>query len=187
MSLRSAACLFELALLFVNHGVLLDARFLQARNYSESQTVSAMVWCWPTGYSAGHAARLRCRSGLFLAGNVSNPPASPINLHQNNLQADLAGAHSSGRFDCGLALLVSKSEGLAGMSPWVLTDFRSPRRMLPKIKDGFNRKGLISSDGKKKAAFSSCNSSTRLKRQQATDCPAIPLERYFLCKITFSL
>jgi beta-glucuronidase len=44
-------------------------------------------------------------------------------------------------------------DGLAGFSPWILVDFRSPRRVLPGIEDGFNRKGLISSDGKKKKAF----------------------------------
>ncbi len=42
---------------------------------------------------------------------------------------------------------------LRGVSPWILVDFRSPRRALPKIQDGWNRKGLISDDGKKKKAF----------------------------------
>ena len=32
-------------------------------------------------------------------------------------------------------------------------DFRSPRRVLPEIQGGWNRKGLISEDGKKKKAF----------------------------------
>jgi len=32
-------------------------------------------------------------------------------------------------------------------------DFRSPRRVLPIIQEGWNRKGLISDDGKKKKAF----------------------------------
>ncbi|HEX4266191.1 MAG TPA: glycoside hydrolase family 2 TIM barrel-domain containing protein [Verrucomicrobiae bacterium] len=44
-------------------------------------------------------------------------------------------------------------DGLAGFSPWILVDFRSPRRVLPGIEDGFNRKGLISSTGEKKKAF----------------------------------
>jgi len=42
---------------------------------------------------------------------------------------------------------------LSGMSPWVLKDFRSPRRLLPQIQDGFNRKGLISDKGQRKEAF----------------------------------
>jgi len=42
---------------------------------------------------------------------------------------------------------------LAGMSPWILTDFRSPRRTLPGIQDGWNRKGLISERGERKLAF----------------------------------
>ncbi len=44
-------------------------------------------------------------------------------------------------------------DGLCGMSPWILTDFRSPRRPLPEIQDYFNRKGLLSEKGEKKKAF----------------------------------
>jgi beta-glucuronidase len=50
--------------------------------------------------------------------------------------------------------MLEKIDGLAGFAPWILVDFRSPRRVLPGIQDGFNRKGLISSDGVKKKAFS---------------------------------
>ena len=50
--------------------------------------------------------------------------------------------------------MVDKIDGLCGLSPWILMDFRSPRRPLPNIQDGFNRKGLVSNDGVKKKAFS---------------------------------
>ena len=50
-------------------------------------------------------------------------------------------------------VMFEKIEGLAGTSPWILMDFRSPRRQLPGIQDFFNRKGLISSWGEKKKAF----------------------------------
>lgn len=42
---------------------------------------------------------------------------------------------------------------LRGAAPWILMDFRSPRRPLPKIQDYWNRKGLISNKGEKKKAF----------------------------------
>jgi beta-glucuronidase len=42
---------------------------------------------------------------------------------------------------------------LRGAAPWILTDFRSPRRPLPRIQDYWNRKGLISNGGEKKKAF----------------------------------
>ncbi len=42
---------------------------------------------------------------------------------------------------------------LRGVTPWILADFRSPKRNLPKIQDGWNRKGLISNTGNKKKAF----------------------------------
>ena len=41
-----------------------------------------------------------------------------------------------------------------GMSPRILMDFRAPYRQLPGVQDYFNRKGLISEKGEKKAAFS---------------------------------
>jgi beta-glucuronidase len=42
---------------------------------------------------------------------------------------------------------------LRGLSPWILMDFRSPRRDLPGVQDYYNRKGLISDQGQKKKAF----------------------------------
>lgn len=42
---------------------------------------------------------------------------------------------------------------LAGVSPWILKDFRSPKRFLPGIQDDFNRKGLVSEKGERKLAF----------------------------------
>lgn len=42
---------------------------------------------------------------------------------------------------------------LRGLSPWILKDFRSPRRPLPNIQDFWNRKGLISDRGIKKKAW----------------------------------
>ena len=50
--------------------------------------------------------------------------------------------------------MLAKIPQLRGMSPWVLMDFRSPSRQLPGVQDYFNRKGLISDQGQKKAAFS---------------------------------
>jgi beta-glucuronidase len=49
--------------------------------------------------------------------------------------------------------MIDQIPQLRGFSPWILVDFRSPRRHLPNIQDGWNRKGLISSEGKKKKAF----------------------------------
>ncbi|MEJ2506433.1 MAG: glycoside hydrolase family 2 TIM barrel-domain containing protein [Ignavibacteriaceae bacterium] len=49
--------------------------------------------------------------------------------------------------------MINKIEQLQGVSPWILADFRSPRRPLPGVQDGWNRKGLISESGKKKKAF----------------------------------
>ncbi len=49
--------------------------------------------------------------------------------------------------------MLRKIPFLAGMSPWILVDFRSPRRHLPGIQDFWNRKGLVSESGQKKKAF----------------------------------
>ena len=49
--------------------------------------------------------------------------------------------------------MFERIEGLAGTSPWILMDFRSPRRQLFGVQDFFNRKGLVSEKGIKKLAF----------------------------------
>ena len=49
--------------------------------------------------------------------------------------------------------MLNRIPTLRGTTPWVLMDFRSPRRSLPGIQDWFNRKGLVSLKGEKKKAF----------------------------------
>lgn len=49
--------------------------------------------------------------------------------------------------------MINKIDGLVGLSPWILADFRSPRRQLAEIQTDFNRKGLYSEKGEKKKAF----------------------------------
>lgn len=49
--------------------------------------------------------------------------------------------------------MLDKIDGLAGTTPWILKDFRSPRRVLTGIQDFYNRKGLFSDNGEKKKAF----------------------------------
>ena len=49
--------------------------------------------------------------------------------------------------------MLKKIGPLRGMTPWILSDFHSPKRPLPFIQDGWNRKGLIGQHGDKKDAF----------------------------------
>lgn len=49
--------------------------------------------------------------------------------------------------------MIERMPNLAGMTPWVLMDFRSPTRMLHGVQDYHNRKGLISNRGQRKLAF----------------------------------
>ncbi len=49
--------------------------------------------------------------------------------------------------------MLDKIDGLAGTTPWILKDFRSPRRVLTGIQDYYNMKGLFSDKGEKKKAF----------------------------------
>jgi len=49
--------------------------------------------------------------------------------------------------------MIQRIPNLAGLTPWVLMDFRSPARMLPGVQDYHNRKGLISNRGQRKLAF----------------------------------
>ncbi len=49
--------------------------------------------------------------------------------------------------------MLDKIPGFSGCTPWILCDFRSPRRVLPEIQDGWNLKGVIGHNGKRKMAF----------------------------------
>ncbi len=57
--------------------------------------------------------------------------------------------------------MLNKIPQLRGMTPWILMDFRAPARQLPGIQDYFNRKGLISDQGRHKAAFTVLQKSYR--------------------------
>ena len=43
--------------------------------------------------------------------------------------------------------------GFVGCSPWILMDFRSPRRHNHETQNFFNRKGIVSESGQTKQAF----------------------------------
>src|SRR6202453_1243771 len=49
--------------------------------------------------------------------------------------------------------MLNRIPQLRGTTPWILMDFRSPRRLNPGLQDNFNRKGLISDQGVKKQAI----------------------------------
>jgi beta-glucuronidase len=49
--------------------------------------------------------------------------------------------------------MLEQIDGWAGVSPWILMDFRSPRRLHDLYQNDFNRKGLLSEKGEKKQAF----------------------------------
>jgi beta-glucuronidase len=49
--------------------------------------------------------------------------------------------------------MLSDQSTVRGMSPWVLKDFRAPLRLYQGVQDYWNRKGLVSEKGKRKAAF----------------------------------
>lgn len=49
--------------------------------------------------------------------------------------------------------MLDRIPGLCGSTPWLLKDFRSPRRQLKGIQDDYNRKGVISEFGQKKKSY----------------------------------
>lgn len=52
-----------------------------------------------------------------------------------------------------VAMLKKMPEEFTGISPWILADFRSPRRNNPRFQEGWNNKGLIDHQGRKKKSF----------------------------------
>jgi beta-glucuronidase len=51
------------------------------------------------------------------------------------------------------AMFKRMPDNFVGVSPWVLADFRSPKRNNPLYQDGWNRKGFYDDKGNKKKAF----------------------------------
>ena len=49
--------------------------------------------------------------------------------------------------------MAANAPSVRGLSPWILKDFRSPRRQHPVYQQGWNRKGLVSPTGRRKPAF----------------------------------
>jgi beta-glucuronidase len=52
-----------------------------------------------------------------------------------------------------VAMMKRMPDNFVGLSPWILADFRSPKRNNPVYQDGWNRKGLFDDKGHKKEAF----------------------------------
>ncbi|TDH21298.1 beta-glucuronidase [Segetibacter sp. 3557_3] len=52
-----------------------------------------------------------------------------------------------------VAMMKRMPENFVGLSPWILNDFRSPRRNNPVYQEGWNNKGLFDQKGNKKKAF----------------------------------
>lgn len=56
-------------------------------------------------------------------------------------------------YERNIRMMTERMPGFAGTSPWILKDFRSPRRALNGIQDDYNRKGVLSESGQKKLAW----------------------------------
>jgi len=52
-----------------------------------------------------------------------------------------------------IAMFSRMPDNFVGLSPWILADFRSPKRNNPLYQEGWNRKGLYDDKGRKKKAF----------------------------------
>lgn len=72
--------------------------------------------------------------------------------HHGTAQDRWTEAYQAAVYEHNLAML-DQIPFLRGTSPWILKDFRSPRRPLPRIQDFWNRKGLLSDEGIRKQAF----------------------------------
>jgi beta-glucuronidase len=52
-----------------------------------------------------------------------------------------------------IAMMKRMPDNYVGFSPWILCDFKSPKRNNPVYQEGWNRKGVIDNEGRKKKAF----------------------------------
>ena len=109
---------------------------------------------WYTSDPLAHIASITWRSSFakplvfseFGAGALAGYHDDPANPHKfsEEFQAEY--------YRQTLAM-AAKIPFLRGLTPWILKDFRSPRRQHPIYQQGWNRKGLVSETGTRKAAF----------------------------------
>jgi beta-glucuronidase len=52
-----------------------------------------------------------------------------------------------------IAMMKRMPDNYVGFAPWILCDFKSPKRNNPVYQEGWNRKGVIDNEGRKKKAF----------------------------------
>lgn len=83
---------------------------------------------------------------------ISEFGACALQGHHGDMNARFTEEHQADLYKRTLKML-SKIPQFRGVSPWILYDFRSPKRVLPGIQDGWNRKGVIGQNGTKKQAF----------------------------------
>jgi beta-glucuronidase len=95
--------------------------------------------------------------------NWSTPYDKPMFISETGAEA-LAGYHADSLtrwseeyqqwyFREQVAMFRRMPDNFVGCSPWILVDFRSPKRNNPVYQEGWNNKGLIGHDGRKKKAF----------------------------------
>lgn len=104
--------------------------------YGDRSTFATAVWDNPSGKPAIFTE--------FGAGALQGNHGTADDIWTEEFQVDV--------YEGNLEMM-SKLSWVAGTSPWILKDFRSPKRVLAGIQDGFNRKGLVSERGVPKAAF----------------------------------
>lgn len=63
--------------------------------------------------------------------------------------------------------VVDETPGCVGLAPWLLKDFRSPRRWHGRFQELWNRKGLVSPEGHRKLAFDVLRNFYRRKKEGA--------------------
>jgi beta-glucuronidase len=83
---------------------------------------------------------------------ISEFGAGALQGYNGSDQQRFTEEHQALIYEHNLAML-DNMEALRGVTPWILKDFRSPRRPLPGIQDFWNRKGLISENGQRKQAW----------------------------------
>ncbi|PTR01447.1 beta-glucuronidase [Mucilaginibacter yixingensis] len=95
--------------------------------------------------------------------NWSTPYNKPLFISETGAEA-LAGFHADSLtrfseefqewyFKEQTAMFKRMPDNFVGVSPWVMVDFRSPKRNNPLYQEGWNRKGLYGEKGEKKKAF----------------------------------
>jgi beta-glucuronidase len=129
-----------------------DVRIIRDPLAGIVDVIGVNSYCGWYGNTPEECATMRWQSGYGKPVIVSEFGAGALQGRHGNSDERWTEEYQASVYRHNLAML-DNMPFVRGTTPWILKDFRSPRRPLPGVQDYWNRKGLLSETGVRKQAW----------------------------------